>query len=405
MPGTATPTAPLRSRHIPALDGVRGIAVLAVMALHFTILVPATPGERLLVAGIGGGWAGVDLFFVLSGFLITGILLDARGGEGYFRTFYARRSLRIFPLYYAFLFVLFVIFPLLRSSGTEPLGPRIWTLAYLHNFLMGFGGWEAVPAHTTHLWSLAIEEQFYLVWPLVVLHTSRRTLFRICLAAVGIAWFTRLFLHLALDGGAAGYALLPARMDPLALGGILALAVREEGWTKRMSGWLRPVAWSGAVLLGATAVISLLFTAERSPFPPLALHVQLLGYPGVDLLSTALVGSAVLPGRGPLRTLLTRPILTRLGKYSYAIYLLHMPLRDLLRDHVFAGGLPRVAGSQIPVQLLLMVACVTLTYLVSLASWHVFEKHFLRLKDRFAYRHPPGRTGLPPRPERLPGSR
>jgi peptidoglycan/LPS O-acetylase OafA/YrhL len=369
---------------------VRGIAVLTVMVLHFTILVPTTPGETILATSVSGGWAGVDLFFVLSGFLITGILLDARGAPGYFRTFYARRSLRIFPLYYAFLFVLFAIFPLLRASGAEPMGPQLWTLAYLNNFLMAFGGWEAVPAHTTHLWSLAIEEQFYLIWPLVVLHNSRRTLLQACLAAIGIAWLTRLSLYIALDSGTAGYALLPARMDALALGGILALLVREEGWAERLARWVRPAAMAGALLLVVTAVLSTRLTPESGPFPPLALHVQLLGYPGVDLLSAALVGFAVLPGESPLRALLTRPILMKLGKYSYALYLLHVPLRDLLRGRIFDGGLPRVAGSQVPVQLLLLVGCIALTYLVSLASWHFFEKHFLSLKKRFEYRRPEG---------------
>lgn len=391
----SSPEPPLRSRHIPALDGVRGIAVVVVMVLHFTMLVPTTPGESLLATGVGIGWAGVDLFFVLSGFLITGILLDARGTDGYFRTFYARRALRIFPLYYAFLFVLFVLFPLVRASGHEPLGPQLWTLAYLHNVLMGFGGWEAVPAHTTHLWSLAIEEQFYLVWPLVVLRSSRTLLLRVCLWAVAIAWFTRLGLHMALDGGAAGYALLPARMDALALGGLLALAVRQEGWVERMRRWLPAATVTGGALVAATAVLSVRLSPGEGWFPPLALHVQLLGYPGVDLLSGALVGFAVLPGRSPFRAALTWPFLVKLGKYSYALYLLHIPLRNLLRSRYFAEGLPTVWGSQVPAQLLLLVACIGLTYLVALASWHLFEKHFLRLKERFEYRSP-GERGPEP---------
>ena len=105
------PTAAPRG-HLPALDGLRGVAVLAVLLFHFAHLDrPAGLAQRWLLSATGAGWAGVDLFFVLSGFLITGILLDARGSSGYFRTFYLRRVLRIFPLYYAYLAVLFWVVP------------------------------------------------------------------------------------------------------------------------------------------------------------------------------------------------------------------------------------------------------------------------------------------------------
>lgn len=379
---------PLRSGYIAELDGVRGVAILVVMILHFTILVPGTAGETLFARSVEWGWAGVDLFFVLSGFLITGILLDARGGDGYFKTFYVRRALRIFPLYYAFLFALFVLLPLLRSSGGEPLGPQLLSLAYLHNVLMGFGGWDAVPAHTTHLWSLSIEEQFYMIWPLVVLRASRTGLLRISLGLVAVAWCTRLFLHLSLGHGVAGYTLLPARVDALALGALLALVVREEGWVERFRRWLVPALAAGVALVATAAIISWMQTPWGNPLPPLALHVQLLGYPGVDLLSAALVGMAVLPGPSPVRTALGHPLLLRLGKYSYALYLFHVPLRDVLRDRVFAGGLPPIWGSQVPTQLLLLAACIALTFAVSVVSWHILEKRFLRLKDRFEYRAP-----------------
>ena len=149
-----------RRSHIPALDGLRGIAVLTVMWLHFVFLVPRTGGERLFWNLSETGWIGVDLFFVLSGFLITGILYDAKGGPHYFRNFYMRRSLRIFPLYYAFLILIFAVMPLLRASGADHVGKQLWMWTYLSNVLFARVGWEGMPAHTTHLWSLAIEEQF-----------------------------------------------------------------------------------------------------------------------------------------------------------------------------------------------------------------------------------------------------
>ena len=378
---------PLRSSYMPALDGVRGLAVLVVMVLHFSILVPSTPGETLFAVGANLGWAGVDLFFVLSGFLITGILIDAKHGEGYFQAFYMRRALRIFPLYYAFLFIVLFVWPFLSPLAADPLGPKLWTLAYLGNFLFAFGGWEAVPGHTSHLWSLAIEEQFYLIWPLVVFPTSRATLIRICVWAIALAWVTRLALHLELGHGVAGYALLPARMDALALGGLLAVVVRNHGWVEQLRRFLPRMVLAGAILFLLTSTITHILTPGDSLLPPLALHVQLLGYPAVDLLSVALVAWAILPGIHREGSFLMNRGLRSLGKYSYALYLLHIPLRNLIIHRIFPdGNLPTFMGSQLPVQVTIILGSVAITYGVALLSWNLFERHFLRLKRHFEYR-------------------
>jgi peptidoglycan/LPS O-acetylase OafA/YrhL len=357
------------------------------MVLHFAVMAPATGLESAIMAAVGIGWAGVDLFFVLSGFLITGILIDARGGDGYFRNFYMRRALRIFPLYYLFLAVIFWVLPLLTGAGRDPLGPQLWMLSYLGNFLFSFGGWEAVPGHTTHLWSLAIEEQFYLIWPFVVFHASRRALIRVCLGAIGAAWLFRLAMFAFVETGIPGYALLPARMDALALGGLLAIGVRTEGWVERARPLLPPAVLMGCVLLLINGLLGGLLSPDEGPFNPLQMHTQLLGYPAVDLLSACLVTWAVLPGGGEGSRILTNEALQRLGKYSYALYLLHIPLRNLVVNRIFPGGeLPTLWGSQLPVQLLLIPAAIGVTYLVALASWHLFESRFLLLKKHFEYR-------------------
>ncbi|MBD0321145.1 MAG: acyltransferase, partial [Gemmatimonadetes bacterium] len=170
---------PLRLRgHLPALDGLRGVAVALVVLLHFTLFVPAGPVESFFSRGVGTGWMGVDLFFVLSGFLITGILYDSRDSPAYFRNFYARRSLRIFPLYYAYLFAIFAVLPRVQAGAAGPAeeSARIWVWTYLSNVLFARGGWEVMPGHTTHLWSLAVEEQFYLLWFAAVVMAPRRWL-------------------------------------------------------------------------------------------------------------------------------------------------------------------------------------------------------------------------------------
>ncbi len=393
---------PLAAGHLPRLDGVRGIAVLTVMILHFTVMRPDSPAEHAVFQATRLGWAGVDLFFVLSGFLITGILVDSRSGGRYFSSFYARRALRIFPLYYVFLLFVLWIWPAISGAAPEPLGPKLAMLAYLGNFVFAFGGWEAVPGHTTHLWSLAIEEQFYLVWPLIVWLVSRASLMRLCIAMIVVSWFARAGMHLAWESGIPGYALLPARMDALAMGALLSLVVREAGWVERLRPVLPRLVIAGIVLLAASMAMDLMLSPGEDAFNPLAMHVQLLAYPAVDLLSVAMVGYAVLPGDSAYGRVLQHRVMRDLGKYSYALYLLHIPLRNLVVSRIFPGGeLPRIAGSQLPMQALVLIGASALTFLVALVSWNAFEKHFLRLKDRFDWRSAPAPR---PAPRAAPGA-
>jgi len=167
--------------HVPALDGLRGLAILLVLARHTAN--ELQPGRGLDVAVkrvLQVGWSGVDLFFVLSGFLITGILLDARGGRHYFRNFYMRRSLRIFPVYYGSLFVTFAVLPFFVATPLFAVLQRnqLWYWTYLVNVLSPLTGGTGTPYNTAHLWSLAVEEQFYLLWPAVVWVSGPRRLLR-----------------------------------------------------------------------------------------------------------------------------------------------------------------------------------------------------------------------------------
>src|SRR5437870_557283 len=164
---------------VRALDGLRGIAILMVMLYHQTVMVGSTGIDRFVGFWTLSGWIGVDLFFVLSGFLITGILSDSKGATGYFRNFYARRVLRIFPLYYGVVAFSLLILPYIPHWKLENLarikGDELWYWTYLSNF--------SIAAHAAFRhgildvsWSLSIEEQFYLMWPLLVLLLSRRSL-------------------------------------------------------------------------------------------------------------------------------------------------------------------------------------------------------------------------------------
>src|SRR5437899_698335 len=187
----ASEEAQARGDQMPVLDGLRGVAILLVILNH-AIAWPLQPATTRVDAVVGvvayAGWMGVDLFFVLSGFLISGILLDTRGQPGWWPNFIARRALRIFPLYYGALTVLFVLLPcLVRCSNTELVTlqeNQRWYWTYTVNLLAALTHGRGTPLYTAHLWSLSIEEQFYLIWPLIVWACRPRTLLRVAGLAV-----------------------------------------------------------------------------------------------------------------------------------------------------------------------------------------------------------------------------
>src|SRR4051812_26438531 len=195
---TAPTTAAPERRHMPGLDGVRRTAILSGLICPYSALLPTNDFTGFLQ----NGWAGVDLFFVISGFLITGILLDAKGTPHYFRNFYARRVLRIFPLYYGFLAIMLLVLIVIRTSGWNANGgldglwraqPWLWT--YTANFWIARQrDWSTWSEVVIPLWSLSVEEQFYLVWPLIVFRFSPRHLVRICLGVMVAALVLRLVL-------------------------------------------------------------------------------------------------------------------------------------------------------------------------------------------------------------------
>ena len=158
---------------IPELDGLRGIAILMVLLVHFGMFQPQGHAEAAVFRFFEMGWAGVDLFFVLSGYLITTILLKAKTSAFYYTHFYIRRFLRIFPLYYVFL----TGFLLVTLWQGAPVLEQVWYWSYLANFRIGLG--HRIDG-LSHFWSLAIEEQFYLVWPLVIRHLRLRNIAVLC---------------------------------------------------------------------------------------------------------------------------------------------------------------------------------------------------------------------------------
>jgi peptidoglycan/LPS O-acetylase OafA/YrhL len=338
-----------RDRHIPGLDGLRGLAILAVIVFH-------TMGASSQIASVG--WMGVDLFFVLSGFLITGILIDARTEDAYFRTFYARRVLRIVPVYVAFLAV---------CLWTRQLAPSVqgWYWSYLVNVWLAVRGWASGP---THLWSLAVEEQFYLVWPLVVWLLPPRALPRVAIGCVVVAELCRIALALAGADPRVSYLLLPTRMDALAVGAFLACAVRDKAILESV---LRCRWWGAGVALCTLATARVLahsFDFQR-------VEIQLLGYLAIAALSGSLVLAV---SQQPM--LFANPVLRFFGRYSYGIYVWHWLVMAIL---------PPLHGRWA------FVVVLGVTSAVALASWYLIEQPFLRLK-RFVPYSPRARRTVSP---------
>jgi len=383
--------------HIPALDGLRGLAILLVMVTHFT-LVRGGPLVDRVVGMLGRfGWSGVDLFFVLSGFLITGILLDARGKPNYFRTFYARRALRIFPLYYAFVFLATIVVPLLRFSWTSHFQNAGWTtpLYWLHlsNFAITFSG-DAGNDLLGLTWSLAIEEQFYLVWPLLVLVLSRRGLMWTCAVAVAVSVLTRGAFVLGGADRLYAYVLTPCRMDGLAIGCFVALTLRWHGAAdaaRRARALLPRVKWLG--LASAAAIVALVGYHRTTGF--VGGPGQVLGYTVVALFyACVLVAVLASTERGIVSRLFTQGWLTTLGKYSYALYLFHMAIHRLVREYLYGPeDFHTLWGSRLPGQLVFYFICTSLSFVAAVLSWHLIERHFLKLKSLF----PAHRTASRPR--------
>jgi peptidoglycan/LPS O-acetylase OafA/YrhL len=368
-------------RHVLALDGVRGVAIVMVLCVHFIGDSPAyTALTRVMVKLANYGIWGVDLFFVLSGFLITGILYDSKGSAHYFRDFYVRRTLRIFPLYYGVLALLFIVLPALPSPYPAGLAESAhhqgWLWLYASNIYLAIRRTWALP-YVGHFWSLAVEEQFYLVWPIVVFYISRRWLLGVCVAVTVLALALRSTLGLAGGDAMAQLVLTPCRFDALCVGGFLALAVRSRG--------LARVAHVARLSLGPLFCLILLasgLNAIRGSLSSVVLPVRgtLIALTFGALLVTTLAA----PTESILSRVLRGRVLCFLGTRSYGIYVFHGILAYGMVEH--RATLDALAARLGPGPAMVIVAALgaTVSVLVAAASYELFEKHFLRLKNRLA---------------------
>jgi peptidoglycan/LPS O-acetylase OafA/YrhL len=361
---------------MPGLDALRGVAILLVLFHNLSISERNTSRiSKVWNLLPEGGWIGVQIFFVLSGFLITGILADDRGGPRAFRNFYWRRALRIFPLYYA----LFCFLAVLHATGVLrfpiPASRIGFYLFYMQNWS---GLLQGEISGFSHLWSLAVEEQFYLLWPLLIGVASLRGSVIACVVIIAASFVSRVAMRLADLPPLWLYLSTPARADALAFGALLALLLRSDSWKPRLVAALPWV--GGASALALAAIVMRTHGLNRQN-----LLMQLYGYTLIAILAGVATARAALAETSGLPGLGAR-ILTFFGKYSYGIYVVHVPVKVAVLAALGGGSRWQSGHNPIVVDLIFTAATTVISVGLALVSWRLIERPFLLLKDRLAPR-------------------
>lgn len=347
----------------PQLDALRAIAALAVMAQHF-------PRHELLswqVFQLGYiGLLGVLLFFVLSGYLITGILLFSR--ESRFQTalkrFYIRRTLRIFPIYHLTLLILFVI------GLPSVTGYVFWHALYVSNVLFVLAPQVAAPI--AHLWTLSVEEQFYLIWPFLILVVPYQHLLRVILWAIGIGICWKALIIETVGDQLAGALPVFSCLDSLALGALLAYVEHDDRLRPKRQTMLSWFLVAGSIIM--LIQVLLLVTDQGKGF------TLVTAYLGPSLVFVWVVGSAAVGFTGWLGAVLYWRPLRYLGKISYGVYLYHYFMPRVIESQI------KQLGFDQPGDLTAILLAFVLTLLLAALSWHLVEKPISRLKEKLSQR-------------------
>jgi peptidoglycan/LPS O-acetylase OafA/YrhL len=359
---------PPRLSHIPALDGVRGLAIAMVLATHSVSVFGDPYGAGAIGRAFYLAHTGVDLFFVLSGFLITCVLLDTREFRGYFVSFFCRRGLRIWPLYFCVVgLILLVLAPVIRSQVRDFGAWRSgwpWNLGLATNlYLARHGNWTCAITDVT--WSVSIEEQFYIVWPFVVVLLGRRYLSGLATAMIVLAMCSRAWIatHNA-DPWFVSYLLPWTRMDSLAVGALLASAIGPPSEAQQS------VSRTGRMTVGI--VLSVLLIVGASLLQ--ANWYVIFGFLGFSLGYGVLLATALYTGPGPVRVFVNWRSLRFLGRVSYCIYLVH-----LIVGYGLKFVLEPWISNQWAFYLIGSAGMVGGSIGLGVLSWYLFESRLLRL--------------------------
>jgi peptidoglycan/LPS O-acetylase OafA/YrhL len=364
-----------------ALDGLRAIAIAWVLLWHFTPGRDPNQGISAIVFKLATlGWTGVDLFFVLSGFLITGILLRAKLNNQPFAYFIICRILRIVPLYTLALLLLFFIIPIVLApypipGAIEQLRYWLFFANYKFNIAPPLGGLFRVD----HFWSLAIEMQFYLVWPLVIFHATPRTVFKIALVILAGAFMARAAAVYMGSNSDLTFAFTPFRIDGLIVGSLLAVA--------RATGVKFGIRCLYAILIAGFAFALLVIwfdhataVLKRPDAGVLNAWLRVL-LPGVmSITFGALMWLALQKNR--LSLFLSHAAFKPLARYSYGIYVIHFIMSPLF-ERAFGPEVLRqwTGGRDLPIYIYFVLASAC-SVIAAMLSYHLFELHFLQLKEK-----------------------
>jgi peptidoglycan/LPS O-acetylase OafA/YrhL len=354
--------------YLRELDGLRAIAVIMVFFVHFgpQDVVPLVWRIKAV------GWAGVDLFFVLSGFLISRILLDTRDRPDYYKSFYLRRTLRIFPLYYSVLALIFIVLLTWHhgqgySELTAQVGNPWWSWFYLGNVQMALENKTPPNFSLVPLWSLHVEEQFYLLFPLVVRYLRMDTLRKVLLLMLVVSPLLRMMLVNAYpDDPYVEYMLLPCRLDGFAFGALIAIWLRRPQQIDRGS---IAVLTAGGCLFAYAAYFFLGHDTWRDPF------TRTLGYSFFSGASALVLVTTILYRGTPVTSFLNWAPIQFVGRISYAVYLLQAPVGGAL-----AALFPALYANEILRFVLVGAGTIALAAL----SRRCLELPFIRMKDRFS---------------------
>ena len=368
-------------QHYSAINGLRGIAVLLVLWFHSSYFV--TIGTEFNLEGFTYyyylltilGETGVDLFFVLSGFLITGILIDTSNDKHVFKNFYIRRSLRIFPLYYAVLFIFLAYF--LFIFGFNGLDHwKIFThLFYIQNWSLTHNDDQFILLE--HTWSLAVEEQFYLFWPLLFLffyekgQGVKQTIY-LCLFMICLSWILR-FYFMDLNRHKFAYTFTISRLDGLALGALLSISCTH--YRKLL------VKYRHLFLVAVVFLLSLLLIVLFSNDISNGAHHEMtrVGLAICTTLYTCLLAYIFLSDRSVIKSFLKISVLRGLGRYSYGIYIFHSPVMMITVRQIYQYDIGYWRA-----HLALLLIGTIISYVLAYFSYNLFEKRILCLKDKYA---------------------
>jgi peptidoglycan/LPS O-acetylase OafA/YrhL len=365
------PAPQTRGSRLPELDGIRGMAITIVLLNHSF----SAPARHVawLQDTFAIGWSGVDLFFVLSGFLIGGILLDVKKSSNYFKAFYARRAFRILPLYYVWVGGYFLIAVFAGNPETWRSVP-IYVFFLENSIRISHGPLGIV--WLSHLWSLCVEEQFYLVVPLAIRFLNRSWLVPILFMTIVIATVSRVCLHLYLPShSAAQYMLTICRADALAMGVLLAIAWRNEslkGKLCRHQGLIQGIV---LLLLGAFLYLAIWNSSK------LSLTMAAWGLTAVDAFFAGLITVALLFPFGAWAGICRWPFLAKMGRISFCFYLIHPTVNQLCHRVL----LHETEAADNWLSIAVTVLAAPLTYYLATLSWKYFEHPLLRRGHAFTY--------------------